>query len=73
MRIKVKVIPKSKENKIIGPMANGVLKIKITAPATDNKANEELIKFLSKEMKKKKSQIKIINGFTSREKIVEIE
>ncbi|HNU95916.1 MAG TPA: DUF167 domain-containing protein [Candidatus Magasanikbacteria bacterium] len=73
MRIKVKVIPKSKENKIVGPMANGVLKIKITAPATDNKANEELIKFLSEEMKKKKSQIKIISGFTSREKIVEIK
>ncbi len=54
-------------------MANGVLKIKITAPAVDNKANEELIKFLSKEMKKKKSQVKIVSGFTSREKILEIE
>lgn len=73
MLLKLKVIPKSKENKIVGPMDNGVLKIKITAPAVDNKANEELIKFLSEEMKKKKSQIKIISGFTSREKTVEIK
>lgn len=73
MKVKVKVIPKSSVNKICEKMANGVLKIKITAPAVDNKANEELIKFLSKEMKKKKSQIKIISGITSREKILEIE
>ncbi len=73
MKVKVKVIPKSSVNKICEKMANGVLKIKITAPAVDNKANEELIEFLSKEMKKKKSQIKIISGFTSREKILEIE
>jgi len=73
MLLKIKVVPKSSVNKICEKMANGVLKIKITAPAVDNKANEELIKFLSKEMKKKKSQIKIISGFTSREKILEIE
>ncbi|HRY37058.1 MAG TPA: DUF167 domain-containing protein [Candidatus Magasanikbacteria bacterium] len=73
MILKIKVIPKSSVNKICEEMANGILKIKITAPAVDNKANEELIKFLSKEMKKKKSQIKIISGFTSREKTLEIE
>lgn len=73
MLLKIKVIPKSSINKICEKMSNDVLKIKITAPAVDNKANEELIKFLSKEMKKKKSQIKIISGFTSREKTLEIE
>lgn len=73
MKLKIKVIPKSSINKICETMANGVLKIKITAPAVDNKANEELIRFLAKELKKKKSQIKIISGFTSREKTLEIE
>lgn len=73
MKLKVKVIPKSKENKIVGLMANDVLKIKIIAPAVDNKANEELIKFLAKELKKKKNQITIIKGNTSREKTLQIE
>ena len=51
---------------------NGVI-IKIKAPAVDNKANEELIKFLSKSLKVPKSCVSIDSGNTSKVKIVYIE
>ena len=39
--------PQSSKNELVG-LYNGKLKIKITAPPVDGKANECLIKFLSK-------------------------
>lgn len=72
MKLKVRVIPRSSIKKI-ETLTDGTIKIKLLGAPVDGKVNEELIKFLSKEMKKKKSQIKIISGFTSREKILEIE
>ena len=72
MRLKIKIISNAKENKVVGEMADGVLKIKINAPAVDNKANEALIKFLSKEFGRSKTKIKIVSGLTSRNKIIEV-
>ncbi|MBA3064005.1 YggU family protein [Candidatus Woesearchaeota archaeon] len=43
--------------------------IDIKAPAQDNKANIEIVKFLSRALKK---DVKIIKGFKSREKLIKI-
>lgn len=69
--IKVKVIPKSSQNKIVG-WENDILKIKLMAPPVDGKANEELIKFLAKELKLKKKDLEITSGKTSKFKTIEI-
>ncbi|HLC61956.1 MAG TPA: DUF167 domain-containing protein [Candidatus Nanoarchaeia archaeon] len=69
-KFKVIVKPNSKENKIIEfNNESNTYKIQIKAKPEDNKANIELIKFLSKELKKK---VRITSGFKSKEKIVEI-
>lgn len=70
MKISVKVVPRSAKNEIIGQMADGVLKIKLTAPPTDGKANQSLINLLAEKYHKSKNKIKIISGQTSRKKIV---
>ena len=44
------------------------IKIRITTPPVDGKANKHLIKFLSKVFKVAKSNISIKNGETSRNK-----
>jgi len=67
--IAVKVKPNSPETKIISE-APGEMVIEITAPAEQNKANIELIKFLSKKFGK---NVKIVRGLTSKKKTVEIE
>ena len=67
---KVLIKPNSKESKIIGfDQARKAYKIAIKAKAQDNKANIELIKFLSKKLRKK---VSIKSGLKSREKLIEI-
>lgn len=71
MKYTVKIIPKSSKNEIT-ESGDDSLKIKIKAIPEHGKANEELIKFLSKHFKVPKSNIEIIKGKTSKNKIVEI-
>ena len=61
------VQPKSAKNAIAG-LYNDALKIRITAPPTDNKANQMCLKFLAKELSVPKSSLEIVSGQTSRSK-----
>ena len=66
---KVIVRPNSSTNEVIGFDKNKkVYLIKIRARAENNKANKELIRFLSKVLGKR---LKIKSGFKSKEKIIE--
>jgi len=65
--LKLYVVPNSSRSSICGEY-NGRLKIKISAPAVENKANKEIIKFISKYLKIKKSNIEIKHGKTSKRK-----
>lgn len=72
MIIEVHIQPNSNENKIIYK-ENNIFKIKIKAPAIENKANNELIKFLSKEFNLEKTLISIKSGKNSKKKLINIE
>ncbi|OGH85395.1 MAG: YggU family protein [Candidatus Magasanikbacteria bacterium RIFOXYB2_FULL_38_10] len=72
MLIKIKVQPNAKKNEICGTLADGILKIKITAPALEGKANAKLIEFLSGEYGVSKSQIEITKGAKSNIKTIKI-
>ena len=66
----VYVKPASRQSEILGyDSIRQAYKIAVKAPAEDNKANLELMKFLKKQLKK---PVKIIKGFKSKEKIIEI-
>src|SRR5437868_2140545 len=52
---------------------NEFLKVYVKAPATEDKANNELLRFLSKIWNVKKSQFKIIKGASQAYKTVLIE
>ena len=68
---KVVVRPNSGKNAILGYDAcRQAYKVNIKAPAEDNKANRELVKFLSKELKKRAV---IKSGFTGRTKLITTE
>jgi uncharacterized protein (TIGR00251 family) len=70
MVIKVKVFPRARINQI--SRQGNFFKVKITAPAEKGKANKTLIKALAEYFGVSKSQIVIITGEKSREKVVEI-
>lgn len=54
-------------------MADGTLKIRLTAPPVDGAANAALIEFLSNAFSVPKSHIEILSGHTARQKIVRID
>jgi len=63
----VKVTPNSKKN-LIKEYKNNILYIKISKPPIENKANEELIKFLEDILNIK--GIKIISGLKNKNKLL---
>ena len=72
LKIKIRVLPRSSKNEVVGLMADGTLKIKLTAPPVDGRANNALIKLLADYFNKQKSKIKIASGATSKNKTIEI-
>lgn len=73
MQIRVKVIPRSSKNEIVGPMSDGTLKIKLTAAPVDGKANEALKELLSKHFHCAKRTITITAGETHSKKSITID
>ncbi|HIU86717.1 TPA: YggU family protein, partial [Candidatus Spyradomonas excrementavium] len=63
--LNIKAVPNSSKNEICGVMENA-LKVKIKAPAVENKANLELVKYFSKLLKVQKSSISLVSGSTSK-------
>jgi len=51
----------------------GALKLRISAPPADNKANEALIAYLSAALRLPRTAIRIAHGAHSRRKVVEID
>jgi len=72
IKIKVKITPNARQDKICGYLENDILKIRIKAKPIDGKANSYLIKYLSKELDIPQSYFAIIKGKTSRIKVLEV-
>lgn len=74
--ISAKVIPQSKKNAVeqvvMETPVSVSLKIRITAPPVDGKANQAVIDILSDYFSVKKAAVEIIKGHTSRQKIIKV-
>jgi uncharacterized protein len=67
----VRVQPRASKDEVTGAM-EGALKVRLCAPAVENRANEALIEFLAGLLKTAKSAVRIQSGEHSRIKRVEI-
>ena len=63
--------PGAKLTKVVG-LHDGCLKISLQAPALENRANEMLLSWLSKQLRVPQKQIQLLSGQSSRIKRVEI-
>jgi uncharacterized protein (TIGR00251 family) len=70
-RLEIKAIPNAPRSEVVGWLGEA-LKVKIHAPALEGKANQELCEFLAKALGLPKRSIRILQGDTSRKKLVEI-
>jgi uncharacterized protein len=69
--LSVRVQPRASKDEIAGEMG-GALKVRLQAPAVENRANEALIEFLAQLLKTPKSAVRILSGDRSRTKRIEI-
>jgi uncharacterized protein len=69
--LRVRVQPRASKDEIAGEM-DGALKVRLRAPAVEDRANEALIAFLALLLKTPKSAVRILSGERSRTKRLEI-
>jgi uncharacterized protein (TIGR00251 family) len=67
----VRVQPRASRDEIVGTL-DGALKIRLRAPAVENRANEALVTLLADLLKRPKSAVRILSGEHGRNKRVEI-
>ena len=67
----MRVQPRASKDEIAGEMG-GALKVRLRAPAVEDRANEALVEFLAQLLKRPRSAVRILSGERSRTKRVEI-
>ncbi|MBZ5720867.1 MAG: DUF167 domain-containing protein [Acidobacteriia bacterium] len=67
----VKIHPRAKKNAITGELGDA-LKVALTAPPVDGKANDACIEFFANLLKVPRSSVTIASGQTSRNKVIRV-
>jgi hypothetical protein len=68
----IRVTPRAKKNEVSEILDDGTIKIRITAPPVEGKANKALIEFLAEVLDISSSDIEIIAGDTGRDKLISV-
>lgn len=68
----VRVIPNAPRTQIAAIMDDGTIKIKVAAPPVEGKANTVLITYLAKILQVAESQIEVVAGQKSRNKLITV-
>lgn len=67
----VRVQPRASKDEIAGEMGDA-LKVRLRAPAVEDRANEALVEFLAQLLKTPRAAVRILSGERSRTKRIEI-
>jgi uncharacterized protein (TIGR00251 family) len=68
---RARVQPRASRSEVTGEL-NGAIKLRVTAPPVDGKANEECKRLLAKLLKVSATSVEIISGDSSRDKVIRI-
>jgi uncharacterized protein (TIGR00251 family) len=71
-RFTVKVHPRARRSAVTGRLGEA-WKLDLAAPPVEGKANEECVRFLAELAGVPRSRVRILNGASSRTKLVEID
>ena len=67
----VKVHPRAKRNAVSGELGDA-LKLSLTAPPVEGKANQACIEFVAELLRVPKSSVSIASGESSRQKVIRV-
>jgi hypothetical protein len=68
----IRITPRARKNEIVDILNDGTVKIRLTAPPVEGKANQALVEFLAEVLNVPQSKIDIVAGMTGRDKLVSI-
>jgi uncharacterized protein (TIGR00251 family) len=68
----VRVTPRASKNEIVDILSDGTVKVHLTAPPVEGKANEALLKFLAKVLDVPLKQLEVVAGASSRDKLISV-
>jgi uncharacterized protein (TIGR00251 family) len=68
----VKILPGASRNEICGWLGE-TLKVKLTAPPVDGRANDALVEFLAEKLGLPRRSVALTRGETARQKVVRID
>jgi len=71
-RIEIKAVPNAPKSAVVGWLGDA-LKVKVHAPPVEGKANQVLCEFLADQLDLPKRAVHLLQGDTSRKKVVEID
>jgi uncharacterized protein len=72
VRFAVTVQPRASRTEVVGEQGDA-LKLRIAAPPVDGAANEELVRFLAKQLGVASSAVRVVSGQTGRRKVIEVD
>jgi len=67
----VRVQPRARRNAVVGQLGDA-LKVALTAPPVEGRANEACIEFFAEFLQLPRSSIKIVSGQSSRNKVIRV-
>ena len=68
----IRVTPRARKNEIVEVLRDGTVKVHLTAPPVEGKANEALIKYLAKVLDVSQKQLEIVAGSSGRDKLISV-
>lgn len=68
----IRITPRASQNKIVGALSNGTVKIHLSAATTEGQINAELIKYLSRIFGIAKERIEVVAGDKGKDKLVSV-
>ncbi|MDB5302148.1 MAG: hypothetical protein JWO87_3811 [Phycisphaerales bacterium] len=70
--LNVKVVPGAKRDRVVGRYGDGV-KVQVSAPPEDGKANRAVVQVLAEALDVKASQVEISRGHSQARKVVSVQ
>lgn len=70
----VRAQPRGGRSAIVGVEASGALKVRVGAPPVDGAANEELVRYLAREvLRVPPSRVRVVRGQSGRDKVLAVD
>ena len=73
LTVTVRVVPGARRSEVLDTDADGVVRVRVAAPATEGKANAELIRTLAAHYGVRRRDVTIVAGERGRQKVVRID